>query len=209
MYLVIFSTVFLQGDTTIKDLYCTKSCEKKPETKELKKQKIDIVFPQLFPQPYLINDQYVVGSIRLELRNDDDYDLKTIQPLKSTYCIIIKLAHSYAQTAHLINKNRTTYHTNQQFIILVITKTRNILEVSNYSIKYHFHFRFCNCTEFDITQLIQKRLVEVLIQLKLEIFISYPMILKIIRRVKLFSLMLPFPLFSRFIVLYGASLVCF
>ena len=57
----------------------------------------------LQPQQPRIIDQYIVGSIRLELSNDDDYDLKTIQPLKSTYCIIIKHAHSYAQTAHLIN----------------------------------------------------------------------------------------------------------
>ena len=117
---------------------------KRFKNKRTKKQKINTVFPLVFPQLYLINDQYVVGSIRLELRNDDDYDLKTIQPLKSTYCIIIKHAHSYAQTAHLINKNRTTYQTNQQFIILVITKTRNISEVSGYSIMYNFHFRFRN-----------------------------------------------------------------
>ena len=78
MYLVIFSSVFLLGDTRIKYLYynCIIFRGKYLETNELKKQKKDIVCPQVFPQRYLINDQYVVGSIRLELRNDDDYDLK-------------------------------------------------------------------------------------------------------------------------------------
>ena len=38
----------------------------------------------LQPQQPRIIDQYIVGSIRLELSNDDDYDLKTIQPLVSS-----------------------------------------------------------------------------------------------------------------------------
>ena len=38
----------------------------------------------LQPQQPRIIDQYIVGSIRLELSNDDDYDLKTIQPLISS-----------------------------------------------------------------------------------------------------------------------------
>ena len=109
MYSVIFSLAFFQGDTRIKDFTTSSySWEKNLDTNELKKRKIDIVCPQVFPQRYLINDQYVVGSIRLELRNDDDYDLKTIQPLISSSCIIIKHAHSYAQIAHLINKTYTT-----------------------------------------------------------------------------------------------------
>ena len=61
-----------------------------------------------YPQLFLLQHQYLVGSIRLELSKDDDYDLKTIQPLISSSCIIIKHAHSYAQTAHLINKDYTT-----------------------------------------------------------------------------------------------------